>query len=410
MSLHEKKLTNFSVDNIKKSGIPVIIFGAGVVGEALFQAGVAAGIEIECFCDNNINKTQHTLFDKPIRHTSDLKNTYPDAHFLISAADIQDVVRQLQSLGYNRWYPCSLLLREFDVAQYKFAVPHFAEYAIGTCLLCHDSYSNPDCLFLRSVDMVITERCSLKCRDCSNLMQYFHHPVDYSQEEIIRTIDSFCNIIEAVNEFRVIGGEPFMNREFHLTVQHLANKAKVKKIIIYTNGTIVPQEHQLAMLKHEKVLVFITDYGKLSRNLNKLTATLQENGIAYFVRPAQGWTDCAKIMKNQRNASQQAEVFRKCCAKNLATLSAGKLFRCPFAANASKLMAVPDFKDDYIDLLSLSSPDIAIMKNRIRSFLMGKDYLETCDYCQGRPFDVPEIPPAIQTDMPLKYESIHDRT
>jgi hypothetical protein len=408
MSSRENILEHSTVEDIKSSGIPVIIFGSGVVGEALFQAGIATGLEIECFCDNNINKTKHLLFDKTICHTGDLNSKYPDAHFLISAADIQDVVSQLHSLNYDRWYPCSLLLREFDVSKYKFAAPYFAEYAIGTCLLCHDCYLNPDRLFLRSVDIVITERCSLKCRDCSNLMQYYHEPVDYKQSEIIRMIDAFCNIVDEVNEFRVIGGEPFMNREFHLTVQRLADEAKVKKIIIYTNGTIVPQAHQLAPLKNSKVLVFISDYGPLSGNLAKLVAVLQAHEIAYFVRPAQGWTDCAGILKHQRGVTEHIDIFRKCCARNLATLSAGQLFRCPFAANASKLKAVPDFKNDYIDLLAPSSHDVLEMKNQIRSFLIDKDFLETCDYCNGRPFDAPEIKPAVQTYVPLKYDLIHN--
>ena len=44
------------------------------------------------------------------------------------------------------------------------------------------------------------------------------------------------------------------------------------------------------------------------------------------------------------------------------------------------------------------------MKKRIRKFLLEKDFLEVCDYCNGRSFGDPEIQPAVQTNKPLEYE------
>lgn len=395
------------IEKIKNEGLPVIIFGAGIVGEVLFRACCNAEIKVECFCDNNINKRKSSLCNLEIIHTPNLKTKYKDANFLISAADIKDVVDQLHGLGYSKWYPSSLLLRDFDVFQYQFSAPaDFVEFAVSTCLLCHDSYLIPDKLFLRSVDIIITERCSLKCRDCSNLMQYYKEPKDCDIDEIMQSIDAFCALVDEVNEFRVIGGEPFMNREIHLTIKKLIDEPKVRKIVIYTNGTIIPKEDHIEYLKNNKVLLIITDYGMLSKKLNILTQLLQQNNIAFYLLRVQGWADCAKIMRHYRNTEQQKEIFTSCCAKNTVTLSKGKLYRCPFAANAARLMAVPDYKNDYINILQEQQEGIDIneMKNRIRAFLLEKDFLETCDFCNGRPFEAPEIPPAIQIKKPLEYE------
>ena len=136
------------IENIKREGIPVIIFGAGIVGEALFHACRNAGIKVECFCDNNSNKTKSSKCNIEVIHTPNLKTKCKDANFIISAADIKDVVDQLHVLGYSKWYACSLLLRDFDVSQYQFSAPmDFVEYAVATCLLCHNSYLTPDKLF-----------------------------------------------------------------------------------------------------------------------------------------------------------------------------------------------------------------------------------------------------------------------
>ncbi|MDI6839395.1 MAG: radical SAM protein [bacterium] len=345
-------------------------------------------------------------------HTQNLKKKYKDAIFLISAADIKDVVEQLHVLGYSRWYDSNLLLRDFDIYKYRFSAPtDFVEYAVSTCLLCHDSYLTSDKLFLRSVDIIITERCSLKCRDCSNLMQYYKKPKDCDIKELMQTIDMFCAIIDEVNEFRVIGGEPFMNKESHLIIKRLIDEPKVHKLVIYTNGTIVPREHQIEYLKNNKVLVLIPDYGILSRKINDLTQILLQNKITFYAEKARWWTDCAEILRHYRNIEQQKEIFKNCCAKNTITLSNGRLYRCPFAANANRILAVPDFKNDYIDLFQepIETINICEMKKKIRMFLLEKDFLEVCDYCNGRSFGALEIQPAIQIAKPLEYEQYFSR-
>jgi organic radical activating enzyme len=238
-------------------------------------------------------------------------------------------------------------------------------------------------------------------------MQYYRNPKDCDIDEIMRSIDAFCAVIDEVNEFRVIGGEPFMNKEMHLVVKKLIDEPKVRKIVIYTNGTIVPKEEQIESLKNGKVFFIITDYGKLSRKIDTLTQVLQQNNIAYFILKVEGWSDCAKMIRHQRNPEQQKKLFTDCCAKNLVTLSNGKLYRCPFAANAARLMAVPDYKEDYINVIRWPQDaiDIFEIKKRIRTFLLEKTFFETCDYCNGRPLGTPaEIPPAIQTKRPLEYD------
>jgi len=392
------------VEKIKSEKIPTIIFGAGIVGQALHQACTNAGINIECFCDNNLNKTKKNLWNTPVIHVPKLKNQYPDANFLISAADIKDVKNQLAEMGYHNLYAGSLLLRDFDTYRHNFSAPaDFVRYTVDTAILCQDNYLNPDKLFLRSLDIIVTERCSLKCQDCSNLMRYYPNPKDCNMQELMRYIDKFCGIIDEINEFRVLGGEPFMNKEAHSVIKRLIEEPKAKKVVIYTNGTIVPKENQMEEMKSEKTLFLITNYGLISRNLGGLVESLEKNGIKYYIQNVGGWTDCSKIEKHNRSQEQQQKIFGKCCAKNTVTLSKGSLYRCPFSANAARLGAVPDLTGDYVNLFD--EKIIANeMKSRIRSFLLDKKFLETCDFCNGRSFGDPEIQPAIQADKPLAYQ------
>ncbi|OGO81129.1 MAG: hypothetical protein A2Y21_07235 [Clostridiales bacterium GWC2_40_7] len=411
MDFQKNPSKEYIVNEIRKEEIPIIIFGAGIVGEILSCFCKKEGIKIECFCDNNRSKAQSNFCDMEVIFTPDLKAKYKDAIFLITAADIKDIVQQLHESGYTKCFAGGPLLRDFDISQCPLDISmDFAEYALGTCVLCHDYYLNPGQLFLRSVDVIVTERCSLKCKDCSNLMQYYKKPEDCDINQLLQSIDAFCAVVDEVNECRVIGGEPLMNKEFHLIVKRLIDEPKVKKIIIYTNGTIIPNEKQMMSLRNKKVLVFITDYGLLSRNLSGFLQVLEKNDISFFVRKATGWTNCSTIMRHNRSADRLREIYKDCCAKNLVTLSNGKLYRCPFTANAARLSAVPDYKDDYVDLFEEPLDDVNIheVKNKVREYLLNKEYLETCDYCNGRSLADPEIPPAIQASKPLEYQRYNE--
>lgn len=401
--------SNSTIKSISGELAPNIIFGAGIIGEALFHACRAGGIKIDCFCDDKVTGPLHGL---EVLHTSELRRRYQDAVFFIASANIKDMVDCLKDLGYSKWHSCGLLLRDVDLSDISRNVSayplDYLEYKVRTCVLCHDNYINPDYLFLQSVDLIITERCSMKCKDCSNLMQYYEKPENADLDELLRTIEVFCSYMDEVYEFRIIGGEPFMNKELHLVVDKLIKEPKVKRIVIYTNGTILPREDQIASLQNSKVSLYITDYGELSRNLDRLNQKLQQSGIAFYVQKAQGWTDCSSLERHHRTIEEGREVFKQCCAKNLATLSDGKLYRCPFAANGTRLKAIPDFEGDYINFLEmpLNTAGHTEMKKRLRSFLTEKNYIEACDYCNGRPYGAPRITPAIQVRKSLVYRRL----
>ncbi len=381
------------------NAIPVIIFGAGSVGEAVFHACGKAGISVHAFCDNNSNLARDLRCGLEIVPARDLKQRFPEAHFIISAAEIGDVVKQLEGMGFFKWSTCTRLLRNFDIYPYTYKRPlDFVAHTVAAALLCQDSYAEPDKLFFRSVDLMITEKCSMKCKDCANLMQFYENPISDDTAEILRSIDRFCSVVDEVNEMRILGGEPFMNKEAHIIVKRLIDEPKVKKVLVYSNATIVPTKDQMAAMQSDKVLYFITDYAALSRNRDRLVRELENHRIAYVCFPAGNWTDCGKISRHNRTEEAQKTIFSSCCVKNIFVISGNLLFHCPFSANAYRLKAVPDFKGDYVDFSRAGA------KDEMREFAQHKEYLDSCDFCNGRSRGDTEITPAVQTLVTLPYE------
>ena len=101
-----------------------------------------------------------------------------------------------------------------------------------------EKYASSKILHVKSLDIQITERCSLKCKDCSNLMQYYVKPENSELDTMLQSIDKFVNIVDEIYELRVLGGDPFMSKDLHKVLDKLKTYEKVKKIVIYTNAKI----------------------------------------------------------------------------------------------------------------------------------------------------------------------------
>ena len=109
------------------------------------------------------------------------------------------------------------------------------------------------------------------------------------------------------------------------------------------------------------------------------------------------WTESGTILPYQDNESYNQHLFDMCCGKNLLTLSSGQLYRCPFAANAERLNAIPKNTPSGVSLNSSTE--------QIVNYIKQTDAISACAYCKGRSFDAPEIEPAIQTRRALAYTS-----
>ena len=104
-------------------------------------------------------------------------------------------------------------------------------------------------------------------------MQYFKSP-NNTDENIIHSIEILRSNVDFISEYRVIGGEPLINKNWANIVNSISNLDPESNILIYTNGTICPKDNQLEPFQHKKVTFYITDYGDLSRNIGRLEESL----------------------------------------------------------------------------------------------------------------------------------------
>ena len=108
---------------------------------------------------------------------------------------------------------------------------------------------------------------------------------------------------------------------------------------------------------------------------------------------------------SNKNETQLENQFNNCCNSDILSLLHGKLYRCPFSANATNLNAIPHDKTDIVDLFDDNIP-IEELKVKIKELAYDKKSLMACNYCNGRDYKTAEINAAIQTSRPIPITNI----
>jgi organic radical activating enzyme len=394
---HADELTQ----DIRRGDAPVVLFGAGDIGKLAHHALMQRGIRPALFCDNNRAKWGRRWRDVEIVSPGDLAAVDRRAWVFVCGNYLESVGRLLEGLGFANVVDCADLLERADFADADLGMN--AVFIARKVALhqyeCRKARERRDeALVLKYLDVVVTERCSMKCQDCSNLMQYYERPEHSDMALLQRSVDHIVDAIDHIYEFRVLGGEPFVNRQLFKVVEQLTAYDKTDRVVIYTNATIVPKGETLACLRHPKVALDITNYGVHSRKYDELIEVLEANGVSYLTKVPE-WTDSGRIKFVERPADELDRMFANCCVNDVLTLLNGRLYRCPFSANGTNLGAIPEESADVIDLTEALQGEA--LRDALARLYAKSSPLRACSYCNGRDYSTPRITAGLQIRRPL---------
>lgn len=253
-----------------------------------------------------------------------------------------------------------------------------------------------DFVCIKQVEMVLTTKCSLKCKECANLMQYYEKPYDIDVDIIKRSFDNLLGKIDRLGNFVLIGGEPFLSKNLYWMIDMAADSSKVNKITIFTNGTIIPKDDNeiIGSLSNPKVLIIISDYGPISRKKFELVEFCKKNGIRYYLKNEDlVWGFVGKPEPRSRSEQELERQFHKCKNKCRSILN-GKLYYCPRASHGDDLNIIKTPKNNYVDLLNNSVKIEDILK-----IIYSNKFFAACDYCNYGTEEMISIIPAEQMRM-----------
>lgn len=387
-----------------------IIFGAGTIGRLIFHELKHHDLKVKCFVDSDKAKQNNLLEGIEIISPENFLKDYKQNSLIIIGHNyFAHTLPQLIENNFINIYHAVSIIEKCDyVSSYKkmdkkFFLGDLHPLKIERLIQFYcemarkENYLSNEILQLKSIDVQITEKCSLKCKDCSNLMQYYERPVDTNQEILFKSMKRIMSVVDKVNELRVLGGDPFMNKEMYKYIDNLLEYENAQRIVIYTNARFVPKGKNLECLKNEKVILDITNYGESSKAHDDLVSLAIKEGIKYSSFRCTTWQDCGRIVKDTGKAQKDLiKQFNNCCNSDLITLLHGKLYRCPFSANLHNLNFYELDNTDEVNILdeNISNDDL---KKKIKNLCFDKKFLSACRNCNGRDFDSVNIPAALQT-------------
>ena len=88
---------------------------------------------------------------------------------------------------------------------------------------------------------MITTKCSMNCVSCANLMQYYVSQKN-TDNEILKAVKIISKNVDHISEYRVIGGEPLMNKKWAEITNGILDQDPNRTVYIYSNATICPKD------------------------------------------------------------------------------------------------------------------------------------------------------------------------
>lgn len=234
-------------------------------------------------------------------------------------------------------------------------------------------------------DVLVTEKCNLACSFCNMFIPHYESPKHRDVESILNDIDLYFNLVDYVSIFHLVGGEPFLHPNIKDIIEHILEKysEKIDKFIITTNGTILPKQEVLRLLKNNNVILSVSNYSnkleKLKSKVEKVIETYKENNINHYVRNNIEWYDFGDLrIKNNISERKLINHFDSCTAP-FRGLNDGKFYYCHLNTSAVLTKLFPLNDNDYVNLLDVSAEDL--IKFDLGFTELG--YITFCDNCNG---------------------------
>ncbi len=226
--------------------------------------------------------------------------------------------------------------------------------------------------------MVTTTGCTLKCKNCNNLMPYYHSPYSIDTEELKRDFDRIMASMDTCVRFSLIGGEPFIYPHLKEMLTYVLNNKKIMYVGLVTNATIIPDGELLEILKNPRIVVSISNYGVPLQKVDELIELFRKNGVRYIPDNAASWVKPGGTEFRGKSLSKLKKEYAGCFSSRYCrTLLKGKLFLCARGAHLYDLGYMQS-AHDYFDIRE--GRTVRDFKKEMLEFTFS-DYADACNYC-----------------------------
>lgn len=358
---------------------------------------------VDGFIDQSSEKQKQGLCGLPVYAPDKLFLEHEEHHLIlisiINADIVKQLERELQLAGY---------VKNFDYFHYLDFFP--TEEASVTCFKDNFYYRlyctyAKNKLWLDSAAIFPSTVCNLHCKNCLAFTPHIKQHRIKSLEECKQEVDTFFQWIDFVRWFQISGGEPLLWPHLCELIDYIGKNYRHKigsRFECVTNGTNIPSEHLLSLLKKYKMDVVIDDYGNnygtLTNHSLLIKDLVRKNNIPYIYDTANYWFDLGFFDTN--NADKNLTDYFNKCAIPFNAYENGKIYLCAYADFAIRAGLLEEDENEIFDLNTEITPE---RKRELLEFTYGyssKGYSKLCERCLGwgETINNTKIPAAIQAE------------
>lgn len=239
--------------------------------------------------------------------------------------------------------------------------------------------------YIYHMDIAVTTKCTFNCEHCNMFIPYHKNGKNYSFEEIKTSMDLLMERIDGIFDLGILGGEPLLNNDLIKMLDYFGDRYgdRIGQMTVITNGSILPSEELLKVMKKYRVYMGISDYSNAlpyKDKLDRLDALLEEWGIVHVIKKSLIW--CAPgFPVNPRQYTEEAYARHiELCRPDWNGLHDNKFYYCNVAWSAGETGLYNLHENDYIELETLK-PGLESDKRKIVE--MSRGICSFCKVCGG---------------------------
>lgn len=261
---------------------------------------------------------------------------------------------------------------------------------------------NDGAFIVDSLDIKVTDRCTMKCKYCAAALDYMEEAKDNDINVVIDDFFCFLSKVNFIRRIFVTGGEPFLHPDIDMLLKCFSDssisKEKCGSVCIITNGTVLPKDETISLLKRADMNVLISDYKPYNSSgkyrVTELVKILNDKKIPYRLSGLQsGWRDIQSIVDYG-----DAELKSKNCSNIFCSpIENGRYYKCWFLLQACKLQAIPFDENDSVRIEEMDAESYRKYRSSVTP---------GCGWCKGHTYEqrkTAKVAVAEQLKVPRKY-------
>lgn len=204
----------------------------------------------------------------------------------------------------------------------------------------------------------------------------------YEYEDIVKDLDKVLGAVDFIGEILLGGGEIFLYPYMNEVIEYCAANPKVGHVFVVTNGTIMPTQENLRVLKNDRVTLRVSGYDvHVVPQRDKLMALLEKEHVQTEDLKNMNWYDVGNAECRNRTEEEMEWVWKNCTMNSCVTICGnGKIYWCGRQIGADLLEEYPSpKKNEVVDVRNTPQEELA---EKLDNFYKTR-YISTCNYCDG---------------------------